>query len=151
MMTAEPCDALLSRTGNGPALSGGAGVSSGSLQFPRPAIVGGEPAEALLEHAQATLAAGRLAASREQFRAAAAAAARVGDFVTYAEAAIGAGGLWLYEVRVADERVAYLDLVQQALARLGSERMDMQLRFAPGSRRKRPTTGAARSMRCMRP
>ena len=66
---------------------------------------------------QATLAAGRLAASGESSSAPWPRPRRGWRNVTYAEAAIGVGGLWLYEVRVADERVAYLDIVQQALAR----------------------------------
>ena len=97
--------------------------------LPRPAVVGAEPAATLLERAQATLAAGRLAAARAQFLAAAEAAERAADTIAYAEAAIGAGGLWLYELRIADERAAYLVLVRDALEHLGAERPDLHLRL----------------------
>ena len=98
--------------------------------LPRPAVVGDEPAETLLERAQATLAAGRLAAAREQFLAAADAAERAGDAIALAEAAIGAGGLWLYELRIADERAAYLALARDALEHLTEgDRIDLRLRL----------------------
>ena len=64
-----------------------------------------------------------------QFLAAADAAVRAGDLITRAEAAIGAGGLWLYELRIADERAAYLHLARDALAQLGTARPDLQLRL----------------------
>jgi DNA-binding CsgD family transcriptional regulator len=84
----------------------------------------------LLERAQATLATGRLAAAREQFLAAAAAAERAGDAIALAEAAIGAGGLWLYELRIADERAAYLALAREALEHLTEgDRIDLRLRL----------------------
>ena len=97
--------------------------------LPRPAIVSDDPAATLLERAQATLSTGRLAAARDQFLAAADAAVRAGDLITRAEAAIGAGGLWLYELRIADERAAYLHLARDALTQLGTERADLQVRL----------------------
>jgi DNA-binding CsgD family transcriptional regulator len=105
------------------------GVTSDRSSFPRPAVVGDEPAATLLERANATLAAGRLSAAREQFLAAAAAAEQTGDAIARAEAAIGAGGLWLYEIRLADERAAYLALAREALQHLGEDRPDLQLRL----------------------
>jgi DNA-binding CsgD family transcriptional regulator/tetratricopeptide (TPR) repeat protein len=97
--------------------------------LPGPAVVGEEPAATLLERARATLAAGRSAAARAQFLAAADAAERAHDPIGRAEAAIGAGGLWLYELRIADERSAYLVLVREALEHVGGERPDLQLRL----------------------
>jgi DNA-binding CsgD family transcriptional regulator len=98
--------------------------------LPRPAVVGDEPAATLLARAQATLATGRLAGARQQFLNAADAAERAGDSIALAEAAIGAGGLWLYELRIADERAAYLALVRDALEHLtGVDRDDLQLRL----------------------
>jgi DNA-binding CsgD family transcriptional regulator len=104
-------------------------VSGEPFLLPPPAAVGDEPAATLLERAQATLTAGRLAAARAQFLAAAAAAASAGDVTARAEAAIGAGGVWLYELRVADERAAYLALARDALAQLGEQRPDLSLRL----------------------
>ena len=78
---------------------------------------------------RAALSRGRLADARRQFLAAAAAAAAVDDTITRAEAAIGGGGLWLYELRVVDERAAYLELVRDALNSLHDERPDLQLRL----------------------
>ena len=82
-----------------------------------------------LARARAALSRGRLADARKQFLAAAAAAAAVDDTITRAEAAIGGGGLWLYELRVVDERAAYLELVRDALNSLHDERPDLQLRL----------------------
>ena len=64
-----------------------------------------------------------------QFLVAANAAERADDAIGRAEAAIGAGGLWLYELRIADERAAYLVLVREALDHIGQERWDLQLRL----------------------
>ena len=104
-------------------------MSSEPFPLPPPAVVGDEPAATLLERAQATLAAGRLAAAREQFLAAADAAERAGDTIARAEAAIGAGGLWLYELRIADERAAYLVSCGTRWRTSGTERPDLQLRL----------------------
>ena len=72
---------------------------------------------------------GRLTQARAFFLAAADAAARVGDRNTRALAAIGAGGLWLYELRVVDDRAEYLALARDALAELGEGRPDLRLRL----------------------
>jgi hypothetical protein len=82
-----------------------------------------------LARARAALSHGRLADARRQFLAAAAAAAAIDDTITRAEAAIGGGGLWLYELRVVDERAAYLELVRDALNSLHDERPDLKLRL----------------------
>jgi tetratricopeptide (TPR) repeat protein len=68
---------------------------------------------------------GRLADARAAFLR----AADSEDPVVRAEAAIGAGGLWLYEQRVVDDRAAYLALVRRALNGLGGERLDLRLRL----------------------
>jgi DNA-binding CsgD family transcriptional regulator len=104
-------------------------VSGEPFPLPPPAAVGDEPAATLLERAHATLTAGRLAAARAQFLAAGAAADHAGDATARAEAAIGAGGVWLYELRIADERAAYLTLARDALVRLGDQRPDLQMRL----------------------
>jgi uncharacterized protein YfcZ (UPF0381/DUF406 family) len=83
----------------------------------------------LLALAQATLDIGRLGAAREQFFGAAQAAEEEGLTVVRAESAIGAGGLWLHELRVTDERAKFLALVRDALAGLGHERPDLQRRL----------------------
>ena len=62
-----------------------------------------ESTVALLRRAEAGLARGRLRAAREQFLRAAQAADDEGLPVVRAEAAIGAGGLWLHELRITDE------------------------------------------------
>ena len=48
--------------------------------------------------------------------------------VVRAEAAIGAGGLWLHELRVTDERAAFLALVRDALS-VSAGRPDLQRRL----------------------
>jgi tetratricopeptide (TPR) repeat protein len=83
-----------------------------------------EPAT-LLARARDALDHGRLADARRDFLA----AARDDDPITRAEAAIGAGGLWLYELRVVDERAAYLELARVAHKALGNERPDLRLRL----------------------
>ena len=88
-----------------------------------------ESASTLLARAQAELARGRLRAAREQFFGAAQAADAERLPVIRAEAAIGAGGLWLHELRVTDERAAFLALVRDALAGLGGARPDLQRRL----------------------
>ena len=83
----------------------------------------------LLALAQATLDIGRLGAAREQFFEAAQVAEDAGLAVVRAEAAIGAGGLWLHELRVTDERAKFLALVRDALAGLEHDRPDLQRRL----------------------
>ena len=104
-----------------------------------------ESASTLLARAQAELARGRLRAAREQFFGAAQAADAERLPVIRAEAAIGAGGLWLHELRVTDERAAFLALVRDALAGLGGARPDLQRRLHIRLRPKLPTTAPARS------
>jgi hypothetical protein len=93
-----------------------------------PSAISGTAVEAL-QRAQATLATGRLGDARAQFFDAAQHAAREGLFETRAEAAIGAGGLWLHELRITDERAAFLGLVRDTLVDLGSARPDLQRRL----------------------
>src|SRR5262245_43859281 len=69
-----------------------------------------ETAAEVLQRAQATLATGRLRAARAQFIDAAQRAALERAPDVRAEAAIGAGGLWLHELRITDERAAFLNL-----------------------------------------
>ena len=68
------------------------------------------PAE-LLALARAALEHGRSGEARDLFLRLAESARDRGDDIGLAEAAIGAGGWWLYELRVADERAAYLALI----------------------------------------
>jgi hypothetical protein len=88
-----------------------------------------ERALELLGGARDTLAAGRLSAARTQFLAVAEAAERARLPELRAEAALGAGGLWLHELRMVDERAAFLALMRDAIARLGDDRPDLQRRL----------------------
>src|SRR5690349_19124047 len=80
---------------------------------------GAEPrgrARALVEAAEATLQRGRLADSRAGFAEAAAAATAEGDGEALARAALGIGGLWVYEQRDFVERATLDALWRRARA-----------------------------------
>ncbi len=80
------------------------------------------PTELLIELAQAGLAAGHLLVARGWFRRA---ADQADEPVTFAEAALGLGGIWVDEHRGSIEHAAYMSLLDTALAGLGDERPDL--------------------------
>jgi hypothetical protein len=82
-----------------------------------------------LAHAWATLRAGRLAAARAEFAAAAALARERGDREAFARAAIGLGGLWVNEHRGSYEALRAATIWQDALAGLGSDHEVLRLRL----------------------
>jgi tetratricopeptide (TPR) repeat protein len=63
----------------------------------------------------AMLATGRLADARRLFRRAVVDAERSGDEMTYAEAALGLGGVWVQEQRSSEERDYYNRVVERAV------------------------------------
>jgi tetratricopeptide (TPR) repeat protein len=71
-----------------------------------------------VEHADAVLASGRLADARPLFQAAARAAEREGDAIALARAALGLGGVWVSEHRLASDVEAMLALQRRARDRL---------------------------------
>ncbi len=85
------------------------------------------PAGLLLELAQAELAGGRLAASRPAFLAALEDPAA--DPVTAARAAIGLGGIWVFEHREVEPLERFLGALEQAIARLGDGHHDLAARL----------------------
>jgi tetratricopeptide (TPR) repeat protein len=82
-----------------------------------------------LERAESVLACGRLAAARPLFQHAARAAEREGDPVVRARAAIGLGGLWVSEHRLADEAERILALQRRALEGLPPEEVVLRARL----------------------
>src|SRR5262249_46873781 len=86
-------------------------------------------ARLLLELAQAELASGRLWPARDAFEAALDAANAHTDPELYAEAAIGLGGIWVFEHRdgVAVER--FHGALRRALTEVGSTRPDLAVRL----------------------
>lgn len=100
-----------------------------------------------LAHAWATLRAGRLAAARAEFAAAAALARERGDREAFARAAIGLGGLWVNEHRGSYEALRAATIWQDALAGLGSDHEVLRLRLRRGSRPNGPTSPWTRRRR----
>ena len=83
-----------------------------------------------LEHAEAILACGQLAASRDLFRQAARDAQRAGDAVALARAALGLGGVWVSEHRLASEAETVRALQQRALDALPAGERILRARLA---------------------
>jgi hypothetical protein len=79
---------------------------------------GSPAAELLVERAEAVLACGRLAESRPLFQDAARTAEQEGDARALARAALGLGGVWVSEHRLADEAERMLALQRRALEAL---------------------------------
>ena len=71
-----------------------------------------------VEHAEAVLACGRLAEARPLFDRAAKLAESEGDTSSLARAALGLGGFWLREHRLADDTARVTTLQRRALAKL---------------------------------
>jgi tetratricopeptide (TPR) repeat protein len=69
----------------------------------------------LIEHAEATLASGRLADARVRFRRAVDAAHGVDDHEVIGRAALGLGGVWVHEHRSPSTLHEYLGLVDRAI------------------------------------
>ena len=89
--------------------------------------IGAEPPPALvLDVSRSELSAGNLRASRVRFR-------RLVDLahdpVELAEAAVGLGGIWDREHRVANEHAAYMGLLERARHELGNARPDLAVRM----------------------
>ncbi len=87
------------------------------------------PAATRVVLAGAELSGGRLTAAREEFRLALAAAETSGDTPTYAEAAIGLGGIWVLEHRSTAEISQFHGVLRQAVTQLGDERPDLRIRL----------------------
>ncbi len=89
------------------------------------------PSAALaVEHAEAVLACGRLTDSRDLFRHAARSAEREGDARALAQAALGLGGMWISEHRLASEADAVRALQQRALDGLPAGDQVLRARLA---------------------
>ena len=89
------------------------------------------PSAALaVEHAEAVLACGRLTDSRDLFRHAARSAEREGDARALAQAALGLGGMWISEHRLASEADAVRALQQRALDGLPAGERVLRARLA---------------------
>jgi tetratricopeptide (TPR) repeat protein len=86
-------------------------------------------ARLLLELAQAELASGRLWPARDAFEAAIDAADAHADPELYAEAAIGLGGIWVFEHRDAVAVQRFHGALRRALAEVGSNRPDLAVRL----------------------
>jgi tetratricopeptide (TPR) repeat protein len=76
---------------------------------------GSVSAALLIEHAEATLASGRLADARIRFRRAVDAAQVVNDQAVIGRAALGLGGVWVHEHRSPTTLHEYLGLVDRAI------------------------------------
>jgi tetratricopeptide (TPR) repeat protein len=83
----------------------------------------------LFELAQAELASGRLSAARVVFGRVIEVAEAEGDSVRYAEAAIGLGGIWVYEYRSSEEIAGFHATLRRALNGLGGGRPDLRARL----------------------
>lgn len=86
-------------------------------------------AELAVERAESVLACGRLAEARALFQHAARAAEREADPVSLARAALGLGGVWANEHRLADEAERVLALQQRALEALPAEATVLRTRL----------------------
>ena len=87
------------------------------------------PARLLLELAQAQLASGRLTQARGSFAQALEAADAVADPEVYAEAAIGLGGIWVFEHREPDSVAAFHGALRRALETVAQSRPDLAVRL----------------------
>jgi tetratricopeptide (TPR) repeat protein len=90
-------------------------------------VDGGGAPELWLQLAQAELAGGRLRASRAAFLEALPEADA--DPVTTAEAAIGLGGIWVFEHRDLDGIDRFLGIISRAISGLGEQRRDLVARL----------------------
>lgn len=82
-----------------------------------------------VEHAEAVLACGRLGDARPLFQAAARAAEREDEPAAFARAALGLGGVWVSEHRLASEVEAMLALQRRARDRLPSHETVLRARL----------------------
>lgn len=87
-------------------------------------------ADLAVEHAEAVLACGRLADARPLFQAAARAAEREDDPAALARAALGLGGVWVSEHRLAADVEAMLALQRRARERLAPAEAVLRARLA---------------------
>jgi tetratricopeptide (TPR) repeat protein len=87
------------------------------------------PAPLLLELAQAQLASGRLTQARNLFGQALYVAGGDGEPEVYAEAAIGLGGIWVFEHREPDAVAAFHGALRNALAQVSPSRPDLAVRI----------------------
>jgi tetratricopeptide (TPR) repeat protein len=81
-------------------------------------IAPAETAPLLVELGDALLATGRLSAARDVFARGVAAAGAAADDLTYAEAAIGLGGVQVQEHRAGEDRRTYGDILRRAIDRI---------------------------------
>ncbi len=87
------------------------------------------PARLLLELAQAQLASGRLTHARTAFAQALHTADAEADAEVYAEAAIGLGGIWVFEHRDPDSVAAFHGALRTALRNVSESRPDLAVRI----------------------
>ena len=104
-------------------------VALADAQPPGEGESGVNRAELYVELARATIATGALAEARPWFLRAAEMAERQGDARLTAEAALGLGGIWVYEHRLLDEQERYLALLGRALDALGDAHPDLAARL----------------------
>lgn len=79
------------------------------------------PASLITQLGSALLATGRLADARETFKRAIAAADASCDAVTYAQAALGLGGVWVHDHRATQENRAYRDVLDRAITGIADD------------------------------
>ena len=94
------------------------------------ASLAGPAAGLAVERAEAILACGRLAEARPLFQHAARVAEREGDPVALARAALGLGGVWISEHRLADDAERMLALQRRALEALPARENVLRTRLA---------------------
>ena len=87
------------------------------------------PARLLLELAQAQLAGGRLTQARGTFAQALQTADEEGDHEVAAEAAIGFGGIWVFEHREPDAVAAFHDALRRSVENISDSRPDLAVRL----------------------
>lgn len=103
----------------------------------------GTLAPLLTELGTAMLATGRLADARRLFHRAVADADRSGDAITYAQAALGLGGVWVQEQRSAGERAYYNDVVDRAIRIIAGDPSPLAARITASLRLRQAAERAA--------
>ena len=100
----------------------------------------------LTEVGYALLTTGRLADARDAFRRAVAAADASGAALTYAQAALGLGGVWVHDHRTAEENRAYRDVLDHAIAAIADDESPEARRLVASLRLRRAAELAAKGL-----